>query len=280
MHKTSFGKKFDGKEFVGRVTPETFLESWLHTGGKPSDLLNDTATLIKSEGTTRSGIARLPLTNSSATYERDLFVKEYGLSRKLGTLKAKFGRYRVAKVWKVSWFLYTRRLHVPKPLGYFIYRRGPFWGKSVFCCEAVLDCENLMTAAIQNPQLVDKFVSTGLLETIVQGIAALHDAEVFHGDLKWSNILVNLKRQEFWFIDLDASDYRVRFHKEKFLASDLARFLVGGIEAGLPQKQCRELLRQYAKCRKMSYNYLRNIVSSSFDKLIRKKQSKLSGVVL
>lgn len=69
-----------------------------------------------------------------------------------------------------------------------------------------------------------KEMSKGFAEVLVK----LHKANVFHGDLKWSNIIVGTDKS-FRFVDLDSADSCRLFNKSAVM-KDLVRFYRYGFE--------------------------------------------------
>lgn len=110
---------------------------------------------------------------------------------------------------------------------------------------------------------------TGPLEKdLSRTIAALHEAGFTHGDLKSSNILVDVDERPV-LIDLDGVQHHAQVDV-KSAADDLGRLAAGLIEAGAP---CRlpaaaRFLKHYAKLRRM--DDWRRIYEASWERAQRK----------
>jgi RIO kinase 1 len=164
---------------------------------------------------------------------------------------------------------------VPEPVGYLIKQKGPFWREAYFFSKAVTGCDNLGTLARDDTRLSDRLDSGGLTEALARAIALLHDSGVTHGDLKWSNILVDQKGNKPWFVDLDAAKLRGCFLGPPHVARDLARFLLSGLEAGMDESIMQRFLDEYAFRRKLSREDIDAPMTRVLRKLKKRHERKL-----
>lgn len=72
----------------------------------------------------------------------------------------------------------------------------------------------------------ERFLNTGLLGLTGSDVFQMHSAGLYHGDLKWSNVLVSEKGRGIgMLVDLDGAGM-LGFRKKDRAAMDLSRFLV------------------------------------------------------
>ena len=277
MIESHYGRELTGSNYIGRVMPETNLDIWLSQGNEPCNLLKTPARLLKSSGEFRSGLVRLFNGNASQKNSQ-IFVKEYGFSRKIGVIKALIGWDRAPHVWKASWYLRNNAIPVPKPLGYFIYKKGKKWGKSYFCCNALAEGVSLAELAQERNIILNQSIFDDLFANIVSGIARLHQLGVLHGDLKWHNIHVDVNKKRYWFTDLDSCIIKRNLNKNKIIARDLGRFIISMVELGFPGDGVQNVLHYYSRCQHLAYEDLKKIIKPRIDTLTRRKMLDISKI--
>ena len=104
-------------------------------------------------------------------------------------------------------------------------RIGPFCLQGYFFSRVLMGCANLADLTEDLAKLRNRLDSGGLLGALPQNIASMHISDVSHGDLKWSDILVDMENNELWFVDLDSAELHGQSPSTKAEARDLARFL-------------------------------------------------------
>ena len=136
------------------------------------------------------------------------------------------GWTRARRVWNASWFLRALEVPVPEPQGYFVYTYAKYRSRNYFCSESLCPRKSLLTIVSDSPDIVHSTPMKSLLREISVGLARFHGSGAFHGDLKWSNIIVSETLDRFWFADLDACVIGERPPGSKDVAKDLVRFLL------------------------------------------------------
>jgi len=260
--------------FQGVVIVDSSIDRFLQTDGSPETLFFRNTELIKSHGSTRTALVEMSPSNS-ASAPPDLFVKAFYNKSPLHSFKHPFRKHRAQTQWQISWHLLEHGVLVPEPMGYLIKQKGLFWREGYFFSEALSGCDNLGTLAKNDKGLSDRLDSGALIEALAGAIALLHDSGVTHGDLKWSNILVHGKRNEPWFVDLDAAKLRGRFLGPGYVARDLARFVLSGVEAGTDASIINRFLDEYALRRKVTRESLHRPVTRVLRKLKKRHKKKL-----
>jgi tRNA A-37 threonylcarbamoyl transferase component Bud32 len=237
--------------FRGVVVVDSTLDQFLQNGGNPDVLFQDSATFLKSSPSTRSALVQL-VSFREGLDSHNLYVKELRYKNVVHSLKPLFRKHRAQVMWQVSWHLLDHGISVPQPQGYLLKRRGPFFLKGFFFSEIQQSCLTLDKLCKNFDQLIERFDSGGLLETLASQTAKMHDSSATHGDLKWSNVLVHQKKNQLWFVDLDAAELYGRPPTVREIARDLARFVLSGLEAGVEEEIMERFLDQYAGYRKLS----------------------------
>jgi tRNA A-37 threonylcarbamoyl transferase component Bud32 len=237
--------------FRGVVLVGSILDQFLQNGGEPDVIFQNSDTFLKSGRSTRSALVQLDSFREGVG-SHTLYVKELRYKSIVHSLKPIFRKHRAQVMWQVSWHLLNHGISVPQPQGYLLERRGPFFLKGFFFSEIQQSCLTLDELCKNLDQLIERFDSGGLLETLAGQTAKMHDSHATHGDLKWSNVLVHEKKNKLWFVDLDAAELYGRPPTVRKIARDLARFVLSGLEAGVEEETMEKFLDQYARYRKLS----------------------------
>jgi tRNA A-37 threonylcarbamoyl transferase component Bud32 len=176
--------------------------------------------LIKDDISTTVGI----LKGSAVGLSHNLLVKRFNYKGFFPFLVRLVFGSRASRLHKVSHEFAEKRLPVPKPFAYYDLtwkQRNSFFLSSVV--------ENSISLA--GIYLRGHFEPDKIAALLGRAVAELHTAGAVHGDLKWSNIL--LQEQEgntnIYFIDLDQSKL-YKYPKISGMARDLARFYRNGLE--------------------------------------------------
>ncbi len=252
----------------GEIVAGSGLEQWLNDGHVPPDLMEDVS-YVKTGRHIKAGFADLKDIDGSTTQQ--VFIKEFRHKPGFRIIYGLLGRHRARNVWKISWALLDQSIPVPQPFGYFTHGVGRRIGVSYYCCEALRETDNLGVIARHREEF-EAMVSTGFLENFARDLAIFHQCGAIHGDLKWSNILVDNNRERYWFTDLDAAHYRAGHCNNKSIACDLARFVVSGIEYGYSAQIRNEFLTFYATCFGHRFSEIHSLIEPRVNKLLQRKK--------
>ena len=258
--------------FRGVVVVDSTLDHFLQNGGDPGVLFQDSATFLKSGRSTRSALVN-PVPVSGDVISGGLYVKEFRYKGTVHSLKQLFGKHRTQVMWKVSWHLVKNSIPVPEPEGYLLQKSGPFCREGYFFSEALSGCNSLGTLAWTSRELSKRLASGGLLEALARGIAAFHDCGVTHGDLKWSNILVDEKDNRLWFVDLDSAKLHNHFLGPTGVARDLARFVLYGFQTETQSAIIHRFLDEYCRHRRLARESIEDRTAKVLKKLRKRHKS-------
>ncbi|MEJ2363153.1 MAG: lipopolysaccharide kinase InaA family protein [Deltaproteobacteria bacterium] len=244
-------RKVSSGPYRGMVIVDSSLDHFLQSDGEPGALFHHSGSLLKSSSSSRSALVN-PAPLSGNVGLNGLYVKEFHYKGAVHSLKHLFGKHRAQVMWQVSLHLLVNGIPVAKPEGYLLELRGPFCVKGWFVSRALQRCFTLGSRESHLEILTKGLAHGGLIEVLAANVAAMHNSGVTHGDLKWTNILINEKENQLWLTDLDASKiYRGRLGPKR-IARDLARFVLSGLEAGVEEAIMENFLDQYAGHRKLS----------------------------
>lgn len=192
--------------------------------------------LLKNDSSTTVGIIR----GEDFNLLSNLWVKRFnykGFSDFL--LKLIFGS-RARRLWDINQRLYKKSLPVAKPV---IYIEPSFKQKDSFYLASFIDnSDNL--GNIYKKGLFHKCET--LAVKLAKTIAEWHSAGAVHGDLKWSNILMQKcdKEYRFFLVDLDQSKLYPA-PSIKGIKKDLTRFYRYGLELGAEEWVDSEFFPKY-----------------------------------
>ena len=234
--------------FRGMVVVDSVLDHFLQNDGDPGALLQHSGSLLKSGSSSRSALV-IPGPVSGNVGSKGLYVKEFRYKGVVHSLKSLFGKHRAQIMWKVSWHLLKHSISVPEPEGYLLKKRGPFCREGYFFSKVLSGCTSLATLASTAGKVGKMFASGGLLEPLAREIATLHGCGVTHGDLKWSNILVDEKEDKLWFVDLDSARVRTLLGGPSRVARDLARFVLYGFQTETDAAYLNRFIDEYCHLR-------------------------------
>ena len=265
-------RKVSSGPFEGMVVIDSVLDHFLQNDGDPDALFQHSGSLLKSSNSTRSALVN-PDPVSEDVVPKGLFVKEFRYKGVVHSLKHLFGKHRAQVMWKVSWHLLKHSISVPEPEGYLLRQKGPICLGGYYFSKALRRCPSLYELTEDLDQLHEKLDSGGLSRVAAHYVAALHDSGATHGDLKWTNILVNEKNNQLWLIDLDASKISRGYLGPLGIARDLARFVLSGLEAGVDGAILARFLHHYAQRRNLKLKDIEGPMMNILQKL-RKRHEK------
>jgi RIO kinase 1 len=203
-----------------------------------------------------------------------VFVKKFLFKGNIHSLKPLFGQHRAQVMWKVSWHLLKHSIPVPLPEGYLLKKRGPVCLEGYFFSQALGRCCSLDELTKDLEQLNKRLSSGGLNRALAHCVAEMHDSGITHGDLKWTNILVDADENQLWLTDLDASKIYREYLGPKRVARDLARFVLSGLEAGIDGTILAVFLNHYARQRNLNLNDIEGPMMKILQKLRKRHEKK------
>jgi RIO kinase 1 len=264
--------------FRGMVVVGSTLDRFLQNGGDPDTLFHESAALLKSSSSTRSALVS-PDSVSEDVVSTGLYIKEFRYKGVVHSLKHLFGEHRAQVIWKASWHLLNNSVPVPEPEGYLLKQKGPICLTGYFFSKPLRRCLSLHELTKDLAQLNERLDSGGLIQAVAHYVAALHNSGAIHGDLKWTNILVDEKGNQLWLIDLDASSiYRGQLGHKK-VARDLARFVLSGLEGGVDGTIMARFLGHYARRRNLKLKDIESPMMRVLQKLRKRHEKKLQNII-
>jgi len=259
--------------FRGMVVVNSTLDHFLENDGNLETLFQENGSLLKSSSSTRSALVNLDPVSGDVE-SKSLYVKEFRYKGVVHSLKHLFGKHRAQVMWKVSWHLLKHSIPVPEPEGYLLKKKGPMCPGGYYLSKALRRCPSLHELTEDLDQLNQRLDSGGLGRVAASYVAALHDSGATHGDLKWTNILVNEKENQLWLIDLDASRIHRGHLGPKSISRDLARFVLSGLEAGLDGAILAGFLGHYARRRNLKLKDIEGPMMNILQKLRKRHEKK------
>jgi len=181
------------------------------------DLLLQTIELEKDSNSTTAGVVEL----DGSKY----FLKRYNDKNFKRKLKNSIRQTRPFKVLKTSQIISAAGIFTPEIYAALNYRRGLLL-ESSYLLSAFLDCSKTAGQVIESLTGEENF--TIFVDKICQLLAKIHDAGIFHGDVKTSNIIViynDDKSYDLGLLDLDGSHCYPETLSVKKRTYDLARLI-------------------------------------------------------
>jgi RIO kinase 1 len=255
------------------VVVDSTLDHFLQKDGDPDALFQHSGSFLKSSSSTRSALVN-PDSVSGDAVSKGLYVKEFRYKGVVHSLKHLFGKHRAQVMWKASWHLLKHSIPVPEPEGYLLKQKGPMCLGGYYFSEALRRCPSLHELTEDLAQLNERLDAGGLSRAAAHYFAALHDSGATHGDLKWTNILVDEKENQLWLIDLDASRIHRGHLGPKGIARDLARFVLSGLEAGINGAILAGFLGYYAQRRNLKLSDIEGPMMNVLQKLRKRHERK------
>ena len=259
--------------FRGMVVVDSTLDHFLENDGDPDALSQHSGSLLKSSSSTRSALVNFDPVSGDVE-SKSLYVKEFRYKGVVHSLKHLFGKHRAQVMWKNSWHLLKHSIPVPEPEGYLLKKKGLICLSGYYFSKALRGCPSLHELTEDLAQLKKRLDSGGLSQVVAHYVAALHDSGATHGDLKWTNILVDEKENQLWLIDLDASSIYGGHLGPKKIVRDLARFVLSGLEAGVDGRILAQFLDHYARRRNLQLKDIEGPMMNVLQKLRKRHEKK------
>jgi serine/threonine protein kinase len=270
-------RKVSSGPFRGIVVVDSTLDHFLENDGDPDALFQHSGSLLKSSSSTRSALVNLDPVSGDVE-SKSLYVKEFRYKGVVHSLKHLFGKHRAQVMWKVSWHLLKHSIAVPEPEGYLLKQKGPMCPGGYYFSKALRRCPSLHELTEDLAKLNERLDSGGLSRIAAHYVAALHDSGAIHGDLKWTNILIDEKENHLWLIDLDASSVYGGHLGPKRIARDLARFVLSGLEARVDGKTLARFLGHYARRRNLKLKDIEGPMMNVLQKLRKRHERKCQNM--
>ena len=259
--------------YLGKVIVNSTTDHFLQSGGSPDNLFRENSCLIKSSESSCSALVEMHNRPGDSSSEK-VFVKKFLFKGRIHSLKSLFRQHRAQVMWKVSWHLLKHSISVPLPEGYLLKRRGVICLEGYFFSKALRRCYSLDELTKDLEHFSERLSSGGLNRALAHSVAAMHNSGVIHGDLKWTNILVDANENQVWLTDLDASKFYRGILGPKRIARDLARFVLSGLEAGIDGTILAVFLNCYAQHRNLKLNDIVGPMMKVLQKLRRRHEKK------
>ncbi len=170
---TNTGKGFIRKEYDSSVLRDALTKV---------DSLFDNAEIFKDSHTTKAGITTL---NNS-----EIFVKSFNNKGLLYSLKYIFRKPRPFRVWRAAWALEQAGIPTPKPIAALAEFAGGVFPKNAYLIREVVQ-DIIPTLDFFKIILADDALRANYIQSVCTLFAKMHNAGIYHGDAKCSNIYVS-----------------------------------------------------------------------------------------
>ncbi len=197
--------------------------------------------------------------------ESPLFFKRFRYRGAGLKIRRLLNRERASINWHISCALWHHGIGTPRPEGW-LWHRGEAW----FLCAAWPDASSL---AALGRQVGDPEKLTVSSLDFVTEIAHMHAAGILHRDLKWGNLLLDPDGRRA-IIDLDSARQSSAAVRERAAARDLARFVVSGLEAGLPEQWVDAVSERYNDARTSPMPHLHRHLRPAVNRISREHQRR------
>lgn len=179
--------------------------------------------LVKDDEATTVAI----LDGNPLGYHTRIAVKRFNPRGRLDRIQKALVGSRASRLWWTSQDLRARGLPVPQPIRCI---EASFTQAYAFFLSAVIENSDDLGSIYVRGQFNE---SAQFTQQLAKTVADWHMAGAVHGDLKWSNILLqeSYGARKFFFIDLDQAKLYSR-PKIKGIIKDLVRFHRYGLELG------------------------------------------------
>jgi tRNA A-37 threonylcarbamoyl transferase component Bud32 len=146
----------------------------------PDQWLNDSE-IMKDSRTTKAGIIKL-------ADDQEVFVKCFNNKGFVYSMKYMLREARPFRVWRVAWAMEKAGIPTPRPMAAIANYKCGFPGNAYLIRHVVPDIVptlDFFAKLKDNAELQESYI-----ETVAAMFAKMHDAGIYHGDAKCSNIYV------------------------------------------------------------------------------------------
>ncbi|OGV59825.1 MAG: hypothetical protein A2X45_14105 [Lentisphaerae bacterium GWF2_50_93] len=182
--------------------------------------------VLKDSRSTKAGIARLP-------DGRQVFIKRYNNKGLRYTLRYMFLNAKAFRTWQAAWFFEMNNIPTPRPIAASASRAAGILISAYLVTESVPDL--IPTLDFCRTMFGSRKVQEVFSDSVCSLLSRMHDAGIYHGDAKLSNIYVSSGAKgsySFGMWDLDGVDIRSKPICENLRASEIARTASSYIEIG------------------------------------------------
>lgn len=157
----------------------------------------------------------------------NLWLKRFNFKGYLDLLGKIMVGSRAHRLFEVNSRLREKGLPVPQPIAFF---EPTLFRKNSFFISSFIEHAEPLSNIYRKDSSLDR---EHLAQALAQTVADWHASGAVHGDLKWSNILLQKTGDEirFFFVDLDQATLS-RVPDARGIENDLTRFYRYGIELG------------------------------------------------
>jgi tRNA A-37 threonylcarbamoyl transferase component Bud32 len=220
----------------------------------PDDFLDGRrARVLKDGRTVKAGKVRVD-------GGRELFLKRYNRKGVFHTIKNIFRPSRASKVWNTYYGLELRGLNAPMPVAYMEERKLRVLRRSYVVCEFISGYVKLHEFIENRWRDMAGAEKKELISAFGREIGRMHRFGWFHGDLKWSNILVKEKeengddKRNFYFLDIDGSKLKKSLSHYEIM-KDIVRFAREMERYGIYREEMRGFLSSYLREKSAGLQY-------------------------
>lgn len=257
--------RVSGPGYQGEVVAGSALEQMLRAGDvQPCfEVHSEGARVLKRESHACSAVIhRL----ETIELDQPMFCKQHERRGLIGLIKSLAGRHRGRIAWEMSKRLCSAGFPVPRPIGYLLIRSGVLDVRSIYYCEAMTECRPLREViSVDSPGGERE----RLLDALAAEIAKMHNAGIVHGDLKWTNILVDRANERFWLVDLDGAQLA---RSLQATMRDLARFVAAAREAGMDDSRIERLQQHYASKRGLPVEKVKRCIEPTVEAHLQRRR--------
>ena len=193
--------------------------------GNPEDHLSG-SNVLKDSRSTKAGIASL----SDGTR---VFIKRYNNKGLRYTLRYMFRNAKPFRTWQAAWYFEMNNIPTPKPLAASASRAAGILVSAYLVTESIPDL--VPTLDFCRTMFANRKMQVVFSDSVCSLLSKMHDAGIYHGDAKLSNIYVSSRSKgaySFGLWDLDGVDIRSKPICENLRASEIARTVSSYIEIG------------------------------------------------
>ena len=185
----------------------------------PGKLFKD-AEIFKDSRTTKAGIVHLKIPDVT-----ELFIKSFNNKGFIYTVRYIFREPRPFRVWRTAWKLQQAGIPTPEPIAAIAeFSWGFIPGNAYLIRNVVPDI--VSTLEFFREMLPDDNLRKSFIQSALKLFAGMHNAGIFHGDAKCSNIYICKKGEDFSYGVWDLLSCRIFSEplKPALRTKEIARF--------------------------------------------------------